>query len=69
LTPGLQILQKSQRSNSWSDSFLTESPSPSPTISVSGDISLAAASFARQMSPLKRHFEELVVDTSDKAAI
>jgi hypothetical protein len=53
------------RSNSWSDSFinLAESLNPSPTLYAD---TFLMPNVAKQMSPLKRHFEELAVKTTEK---
>ena len=64
-TLDLQMLQKSQRSNSWSDSFLADSNNPSP-IYVDTSSSQNVAVVTRQASPMKRHFEELAIETKER---
>ena len=57
------MLHKSQRSNSWSDSFLADTMNPSP---IYVDTFAFSNAGSRQVSPMKRHFEELAVETTEK---
>ena len=64
------MLHKSQRSNSWCDSFLAEtmnpSPTPTPTTPTATEAFATSNGASRQVSPMKRLFEELAVETTEK---